>query len=141
MSVCGEYQRDIARKVYAANAGKLKDIDAILCANDVMALGVLDEIEATGAPRPPVVGINAIPQAITAIVAGDLLATVNFDAMTMSCIATEAALRYLRGEKVPRQIMLPVRIIDRNNYEKLDLPFAQRTCLSWQEVMNTAVIT
>ena len=141
LSVCGEYQRDIARKVYAANAGKLKDIDAILCANDVMALGVLDEIEATGAPRPPVVGINAIPQAITAIVAGDLLATVNFDAMTMSCIATEAALRDLRGEKVPRQIMLPVRIIDRNNYEKLDLPFAQRTCLSWQEVMNTAVIT
>ena len=141
LSVCGEYQRDIARKVYAANAEKLKGIDAILCANDVMALGVLDEIKTTGVPRPPVVGINAIPQAITAIVAGDLLATVNFDAMTMSCIATEAALRYLRGEKVPRQIMLPVRIIDRNNYEKLDLPFAQRTCLSWQEVMNTAVIT
>jgi ABC-type sugar transport system substrate-binding protein len=106
-----------------------------------MALGVLDEIKVTGAPRPPVVGINAIPQAITAIVAGDLLATVNFDAMTMSCIATEAALRYLRGEKVPHHIMLPVRVIDRSNYGKLDLPFAKRTCQSWQEVMNTAAIT
>jgi ribose transport system substrate-binding protein len=141
LSVCGEYQRDVARKVYAANADKMKGIDAILCANDVMALGVLDEIKTTNSPRPPVVGINAIPQAITAIIAGDLLATVNFDAMTMSCIATEAALRYLRGETVPRQIMLPVRVIDRSNTENLDLPFDKRTCLTWQEVMKTATLS
>lgn len=139
LSVCGEYQRDVARKVYAENAGRLKDVDAILCANDVMALGVLDEIGA--ASHPPVVGINAIPQAITAIAAGDLLATVNFDAMTMASIATEAALRYLRGEAVPRQIMLPVRVIDATNYGPLNLPFADRPRLSWDEVLKTATLS
>jgi ribose transport system substrate-binding protein len=141
LSVCGEYQRDIARKVYLANSGTLKGVDAILCANDVMALGVLDELKATAGPRPLVVGINAIPQAIKAIAAGDLLATVNFDAMTMASIATEAAIRHLRGETVPRQIMLPVRVIDATNYADLDLPFQQRTCQSWQNVLKTATVS
>lgn len=141
LSACGEYQRDIARKVYLANAETLKGVDALLCANDVMALGVLDELKTTTGPRPLVVGINAIPQAIKAIAEGDMLATVNFDAMTMASIATEAAIRHLRGEKVPRQIMLPVRVIDATNYANLDLPFQQRPCQSWQEVLKTATVS
>jgi len=30
--------------------------------------------------------------------------------MKIRCIATEAALRHLRGERVPREIELPVRM-------------------------------
>jgi ribose transport system substrate-binding protein len=48
--------------------------------------------------RPLVVGVNAIPEAVTAIAAGRMLATVSFDAMAMSAVATDAAIRHLRGE-------------------------------------------
>ena len=64
-----------------------------------MALGVLDVLGAVAGHREMlVVGVNAIPEAIAAIEAGRMLATANFDAMTMSGIATEAAVRHLRGE-------------------------------------------
>jgi ribose transport system substrate-binding protein len=135
MSLRGEYQRDVARDAFLGAAKQLQGIDAALCANDVMALGVLDALAATGNPiRPLVVGVNAIPEAIAAIAAGRMLATANFDAMTMSSIATEAAVRHLRGEHVPREIIIPVRIVDAANCSAWNLPFEARACPSWQDL-------
>jgi ribose transport system substrate-binding protein len=136
LSLCGEYQRDVAHRACLGAADKVQDIDAFLCANDAMALGVLDAREGAGNRQPFVVGVNAVPEAITAIKAGRMLATASFDAMAMSAIATEAALRYLRGETVPREIILPVQIVDAINCATWDLPFAARSCPSWQEVTS-----
>ncbi len=133
-SLRGDYQRDVACAAFLAAVDSLRGIDAILCANDVMALGVLDALAAAGGDFPLVVGINALPEAIAAIAAGRMLATVNFDAMTMSAIATEAALRHLRGEPVPREIMLPVEIVDATNCARWNLPFRARFCPGWEEV-------
>lgn len=138
MSLRGEYQRDVARDAFLGAAGQLQGIDAVLCANDVMALGVLDARAVTGNPgRPLVVGVNAIPEAVAAIAAGRMLATANFDAMTMSSIATEAAVRHLRGEDVPREIIIPVKIVDAANYSAWNLPFEARACPSWQDVTGS----
>ncbi len=136
LSLRGEYQRDIARAVFAGATNKLQGVDAVLCANDSMALGVLDVLRAvTGnLDMPLVVGVNAIPEAIAAIEAGQMLATANFDAMAMSGIATEAAVRHLRGETVPREIILPVQIVDAINYSAWNLPFEARSCPSWEDV-------
>ena len=97
--------------------------DAILAANDAMVLGAIDSFEAAGKPLVPVVGVNAVQDAIAAIKSGKLLATVSFDAMKMACLATEAAVRFLNGETVPREIMLSVEIVDRANCAVWDLPF------------------
>jgi ribose transport system substrate-binding protein len=138
MSLRGEYQRDVARDAVLAAADRLHGIEAALCANDVMALGVLDALAPNGNPgRPLVVGVNAIPEAIAAIAAGRMLATANFDAMTMCSIATEAAVRHLRGEAVPREIIIPVRIVDAANYSAWNLPFEARACPSWQDVTGS----
>jgi ribose transport system substrate-binding protein len=138
MSLRGEYQRDVARDAFLGAAGQLQGIHSVLCANDVMALGVLDALAVTGNPgRPLVVGVNAIPEAVAAIAAGRMLATANFDAMTMSSIATEAAVRHLRGEDVPREIIIPVKIVDATNCSAWNLPFEARACPSWQDLTGS----
>jgi ribose transport system substrate-binding protein len=137
-SVRGDYQRDIACAALSALLVKGERLDAVIAANDTMALGALDAFEAlrTGEPLPPVVGVNAIPEAIAAVRAGRLLATVDFDAMKMACIATEAAFRHLRGEAVPARIALPVQVVDASNCARWDLPYAARQCPDWDTIMR-----
>jgi ribose transport system substrate-binding protein len=141
-SLCGDYQRDVAAKVFRQAAHELAGVDAVLCANDHMALGVLDALSAPDggrdAPLPLVVGVNAVPEAVAAIAAGRMLATANFDAMAMSCIATEAAVRHLRGEAIPSEIILPVQVVDADNCAHWKRPFEQRLCPSWEDVTGLA---
>jgi ribose transport system substrate-binding protein len=134
-TICGNYQHDDTLRVGTEFLKSPPHFDAILAANDVMALAMLDALEAAGR-KSVVVGINAVPDAITAIKRGELLATVDFDAMKMGCLATEAAIRHLRGESVPPEIMLPVQIVDKTNYAQWDKPFAQRECPSWEDVVR-----
>ena len=132
--VPGEFLQTAARREMARVLTSGLSFDAILAANDAMALGAIDALEAAGKPLPPIppiVGVNAVPDAIAAIQAGKLLATASFDAMKMACLATEAALRYLNGEKVPRDIALPVEIVDRANCVGWDKPFEQRELPQW----------
>lgn len=131
----GDYQRETARKVMAGLLPGLPSLDAVLSANDVMSLGVIDALEAAG--RSAVVtGVNALPEAIVALKSGKLLATVDFNALKISCIATEAAIRHLRGETVPQEIILPVQIVDRSNCEAWDVPLEQRQCPRWGDVVR-----
>jgi ribose transport system substrate-binding protein len=83
-----------------------------------------------------VAGVNAIPEAIAAIKDGKLIATSDFDAMNMAAVATEAAIRRLRGETLPREITLPVQIVDSKNYAHWDKPFEQRALAKWQDVVK-----
>jgi len=133
-SVRGDYQRVTARDAMAALLAEGIAFDGVIAANDAMALGVLDALEAKGLSRP-VVGVNAIPEAITAIRAGRMLATADFDAMKMACVATEAAVRHLRGERVPASITLPVQIVDASNCAAWDRPYAERACPAWDSIV------
>lgn len=130
----GEYQQVEGRKAMDAFlAAPHHPFDAVLAANDAMALGALEALAVRGL-RPVVTGVNALPDAITAIRAGALLATVDFDAMKIACIATEAAVRHLRGEAVPSEIILPAQIVDRANCAAWDRPLEERECPRWDDV-------
>ena len=65
-----------------------------------------------------------------------MLATADFDAMSMCALATEAAIRHLRGEFVPREIDIPVQIVDAANAATWDLPFASRPTRAWADVVG-----
>jgi ribose transport system substrate-binding protein len=136
VSLRGDYQRDIAREVFVRTRDQWPGVDAVLCANDVMALGVLDALDANPGHGPLVVGVNAIPEAVAAIAAGRMLATADFNAMAMSEIATEAAVRHLRGEAIPAEIMLPVQVVDAGNCAAWNAPFEARPSPVWNDVVR-----
>lgn len=134
-TICGDYQRDETLRAGEKLLKSALRFDAILAANDVMALVMLEVLDAAGRASA-VTGINAVPDAIAAIKQGSLLATADFDAMKMGCVATEAAIRHSRGERVPAEIMLPVQIVDRANCALWDKPFTERACPRWEEVIK-----
>lgn len=134
--VPGEFLQDAARREMTHFLASGTAFDAVLAANDAMALGVIDAMSDAKMPLCPVVGVNAVPTAIAAIKAGTLLATASFDAMKMACLAAEAAVRHLRGEQVPREIMLPVEIVDRANCAAWAKPFEQRDLPVWDAIVG-----
>ncbi|MEY4712048.1 MAG: hypothetical protein RIS88_1498 [Pseudomonadota bacterium] len=139
----GDYDRVVSRERAAAwlrgpGAQGGPALLGCLAANDVMALGVLEALEAAGLREVPVVGVNAIPEAIAAIGAGCLLATADFNAMQMAYLAAECAVRHVRGERVPATIELPVQVVDRHNCKAWDLPYAQRPVITLEQLRRPA---
>ena len=132
----GEFLQNAAMREMTRFLARREPFDAVLAANDAMALGVIEAMSAAKMPPCPIVGVNAVPAAIDAIKTGAMLATASFDAMKMACLAAEAALRHLRGERVPREIMLPVEIVDRANCAAWDKPFEARSLPVWDEVVR-----
>ena len=135
----GDYDRVVSRERTAAwlrgqDAHGTQALRGCLAANDVMALGALEALEAAGLRDVPVVGVNAIPEAIAAIAAGRLLATADFNAMQMAYLAAECAVRHVRGERVPATIELPVQVVDRHNCQAWDLSYAQRPVITLEQL-------
>jgi ribose transport system substrate-binding protein len=131
----GNYQQPDAKRVMAKFLKDYPQIDAVLSANDGMALGALEALK--DANRAAVViGINGILPAVKLIETGALLASVDFNMFKIGCTATRAALRHLRGERLPEKIMLPAEIIDNANYREWLVPVEQRSCPEWEEVVK-----
>jgi len=133
--VAGDYVREVARERTVQWLRVNPAPAACLVANDIMAIGVLDALDAAGQVAA-VVGVNAIPQAIEAIAAGRMLATADFNAMQMAYLAAECAARHLRGEAVPAVIELPVQIVDGGNCQQWALPYEQRPVITLEQLRS-----
>lgn len=133
----GDFHRQDGRLAMEAILADHAQLDGVLAANDTMAMGALEAMDAAGR-IVPITGINATPDGIEAIKEGRLLATASFDAMAMACIAAEAAVRHLRGERVPALITLPAEIVDADNCARWDLPYAARPLPDWDRSVRAA---
>ena len=129
----GNYQQPDGRRVMEKFLAAHARIDAVLCANDGMAIGALEALEAASRTAV-VIGINGILPAVKLVESGALLATVDFNMFKIGCTATRAALRHLKGEPLPEKILLPAEIIDRTNYQAWLVPVDQRACPEWNVV-------
>lgn len=110
-------------------------VDGIMAANDAMALGAIEALDAANR-KALVVGMNGTKEAIDAIKAGKLLASGEFNGYLQGCIGTMAAIRHVRKQPVPKTFNFPPRVIDSTNYQGLDVPESERQCPQWEDVIK-----
>jgi LacI family transcriptional regulator len=88
---------------------------AVLCANDRLALGALSEIQARGLSCPgdiSLTGFNDMPF-LDRIPPG--LTTIRIEQAEAGSVAAGLLVRMMRGEEVPQETVLPVKMIRRGS--------------------------
>lgn len=92
-------------------------MDAILSNNDEMAIGAVQAMKAARVDLGSVIiaGIDATPDALAALAAGDLDLTVFQDAKGQGAGALDAALKLARGEAQPQTVYIPFQLVTPDN--------------------------
>ena len=97
-----------------------QDLDAIICQNDDMALGVLEAVEAAGRKdKVIVIGIDAITDALTAVKEGRLDCTVFQDAKGQGAGSLDWALKCAKeGLMKTPDVIIPFLLVTKDNVEE-----------------------
>ena len=129
----GNFQRLNALQVMENLMQSFPSIDGVLAANDPMAVGAIDALD--GANRKAqVVGINGSKEAVELIKSGKLLASGDFNGFIQGCLGVEIAVRNLRKQATPKEVMLKPIVIDKTNFAPYETPVEKRTCPTLAEV-------
>jgi len=132
----GQYRRLPAVQVFENLMQRFPEIDAVVSANDDMAVGIAEALAAAGrSGKTKVIGIDGIPDATAAIAAGKMFATADFSGHDQSYLATTAAVRHLRKQPVPKEIQLPIVIIDKNNVQAFMKSPEERAVPNWDKTV------
>jgi ribose transport system substrate-binding protein len=131
----GNFQRVQALQVTENLLQAHRQIDGILAGNDAMALGAIEALDAANR-KAFVIGLNGTKEAIDAIKAGKLLASGDCDGFLQGCMGVIAAVRHLRNQPVPPEVIFPIKVFDSTNFEGADLPYEQRMCPAWENVVK-----
>lgn len=111
-----EYDRATAMSVMENMLQTFDEIDAVYAANDEMALGAAQAIEAAGLTgKIFVMGNDGTSEALEAVANGTLGATNATPGYIQGYIAVDIASRYLNGETVPATISEKNTVIDLDN--------------------------
>ncbi len=92
-----------------------KDLSAILCNNDDMALGAIQALKDKKRTDIVVVGVDATPDALTSVSKGELAATVFQDAAGQGGGGVEVAMKAAKGEKVTKETWIPFKLVTPEN--------------------------
>jgi len=103
-------------------------IDGVLAANDAMAFGAVEAFKEAKLKLPPIVGINASKEAVDFIKAGDMLASGDYNGLIEGCIGVEIAIRALKNQPTPKEIMAKTEVVDKNNLGPYEIPVERRPC-------------
>jgi len=95
------------------------NLHAVFAQNDEMGLGALIALEqARLKDRVVVASVDAIADALQAVKAGRLDATVFQDARGQAGTALETAVKIVRGQPYEKQVFIPFRLVTRENVDQ-----------------------
>lgn len=114
-------------------------VDGVMAANDAMASGAIEALE--GANRKAlVIGINGTQEAVDAIKSGKLLASGDYNGFLQGCMGTMLALRAVRKQPVPKEVVFKPITIEASNVQAFDVPLGSRKCPAWEDGLKQAVV-
>src|SRR5580698_7021120 len=95
------------------------DLKAIYCANDDVALGAAQAVEAAGrADKTIVTGMNGVPPALHAIKDGKIAMTVELNPFLWGRLGVDVLATYLKGDKVEPRVFIKHVIVDKTNIDQ-----------------------
>src|SRR3954452_3493751 len=109
-------------------------VDGVLAANDAMAFGAIEAFKEAKKPIPPIVGINASKEAVDFIKAGEMLASGDYNGLIEGCLGAEIAIRTLKKQPVPKEIMAKTSVVDKSNAQAYEIPVERRPCPTLESV-------
>ena len=107
------WSRDEGQNLMTNWLASNKPFDAVIANNDEMAIGVINALKAAG-KKPadtPVGGVDATQDALAAMKAGDLAATVFQNAAGQGSGSLDTAIKLSKGEKVDKKVYIPFELV------------------------------
>ncbi|WED24618.1 substrate-binding domain-containing protein [Vibrio sp. JC009] len=95
-------------------------VDVIACANDMMALGALQAINALfdGENRPLITGYDNIPEVHSELFSGEIKATIEQNPDLMGAYGLKLAIQGLQGMELPGYEPTPLNLISHDTFGK-----------------------
>ena len=111
------WSRDQAQGLMTNWLSTGEPFDAVISNNDEMAIGAIQAMKAAGLDMAEVIvgGVDATQDALAAMEAGDLDATVFQDAAGQGQGSVDAALALARGEEVDQKVYIPFQLVTPEN--------------------------
>lgn len=131
----GNYQRLQALQVMENLIQANPQIDAVLAANDAMAMGAIEALDGANI-KAQVIGINGTKEAVDAIKSGKLLASGDYNGFLQGCVGTMIAIRAVRKLPVVPEIVLKPTVVTKDNYQPYDSPVESRSCPTWDDAVK-----
>ncbi|MCF7934764.1 MAG: D-ribose ABC transporter substrate-binding protein [Synergistales bacterium] len=110
-SQAGDFNRDKGMTVFENILQAQPEIDGVFAHNDEMVLGAIAAAEAAGREGIVFVGFDAVDDAVEAVEAGKLAATVAQQPAKMGSMGVDNAVKYLKGQDIPGNIPVPLKLI------------------------------
>lgn len=93
----------------------LDDTDAILCVNDMMALGVLNALRKRGVQVPRQIAVSGFDDVIFSRITSTPITTVRQDLALLSRLTVDRAVDIIQGGEASGEVLIPCQIVPRTS--------------------------